>query len=274
MTSEFLGEAVFPLPGGLALDDGPPLTTAVLRPIDGFAEEWLAHASEAPSAVKVTRLLSACLVSLDDQAVTTELVRRLLVGDRDYLMLQLRRLTFGDEVMAVLTCPECGEPMDVSFRASEAPVEARTQTTSSHAITIEDRTVRFRLPTGGDQEALLGMEVDAAADQLLQRCMCDDGGRPLTAEEREAVIASMEQLAPQVELELDLTCPECSHEFIAPFDTTTFFFDEMRINGEQLLREIHSLAFYYHWSESDILGLRRSRRRAYLALLNEALKRE
>jgi hypothetical protein len=274
MTSEFLGEAVFPLPGGLAFDDGPPLKTAVLRPVHGFEEEWLAHASEAPSAVKVTRLLSACLISLDDQAVTTELVRRLLVGDRDYLILQLRRLTFGDEVMAVLTCPACGEPMDVSFRASEAPVEARTQTASSHGMTLEDRAVRFRLPTGGDQEALLGMDIDAAADQLLRRCLCDDGGRPLTDEEREAVIARMEQLAPQAELELDLTCPECSHAFIAPFDTTTFFFDEMRINGEQLLREIHALAFHYHWSESEILGLRRSRRRAYLALLNEALKRE
>jgi hypothetical protein len=59
---------------------------------------------------------------------------------------------------------------------------------------------------------------------------------------------------------------------LAPFDTTAFFLSEMRINGEQLLREVHSLAFYYHWSEAEIMSLRRDRRRAYLSLLSDALR--
>jgi len=61
---------------------------------------------------------------------------------------------------------------------------------------------------------------------------------------------------------------------VAPFDTTAFFFSEMKINGGQLLREIHSLAFYYHWSEAEIMGLPRDRRRAYLGLLRDALRQE
>ena len=59
-----------------------------------------------------------------------------------------------------------------------------------------------------------------------------------------------------------------------PFDLTAFFFDEMRVSSRQLLREVHTLAFYYHWSESEILGLRRTRRREYLELLSEALRQE
>jgi hypothetical protein len=84
----------------------------------------------------------------------------------------------------------------------------------------------------------------------------------------------MERLAPQVELELDMTCPKCGHSFVAPFDLTAFFFDEMRVSSRQLLREVHMLAFYYHWSESEILSLRRTRRREYLDLLSEALRQE
>src|SRR6185436_3341318 len=111
-TTELLGEAVFELPGGLALDEGRCLTRAVLRPLFGREEEWLTHATHTPSSARVTRLLSSCLVSLDGEPVTTGLVRKLLVGDRDYLMLQLRRLSLGDEVNAVLTCPACSAPMD------------------------------------------------------------------------------------------------------------------------------------------------------------------
>ena len=66
----------------------------------------------------------------------------------------------------------------------------------------------------------------------------------------------MEQAAPRVEIELDLTCPECGHAFLAPFDATAFFLAEMRMSGERLLREVHQLAFHYGWSEAEILGPR------------------
>ena len=46
----------------------------------------------------------------------------------------------------------------------------------------------------------------------------------------------------------------------------------MRIAGGQLFREVHSLAFYYHWTEAEILGLARERRRMYLSLLSDAVR--
>ena len=226
------------------------------------------------SSARVTRLLSSCLVSLGGEPVTTGLIRKLLVGDRDYLMLQLRRLSLGDEVNAVLNCPACSAPMDVSFRASEVPVEWRPQKALSHTMAAGTREIQFRLPTGGDQEDLLGKNPEEAAEELLDRCILDEGGCALSSQERAAVVDEMERVAPRVELELDMTCPECSHSFVAPFDTTAFFFDEMRANSRQLLREVHTLAFYYHWSESEILGLRRERRREYLGLLGEVLRQE
>jgi T4 bacteriophage base plate protein len=271
MNTEFLAENSFPLLGGLMIQPNQVLNKASLRPLSGHEELWLARHPTMPSAARVTWLLNACLLSLDDHPANIDLVRRLLVADRDYLILQLRRLTLGEDVHAVITCPACHSKMDVSFRIDDVPMEARPQAASSYTFELSDRTVSFHLPTGGDQEAVMRIKTEDAVAELLRRCVSDEGGGQLSDDERETMIAQMEQLAPRLELELDLTCPECSHEFLAPFDSTAFFFDEMTLKGEQLLHEVHALAFYYHWSETEILGLERDRRRAYLELLNESL---
>ena len=267
------------LPGGLVLAEDCCLCEAELQPLTGYEEEWLAQHRQTPSAVVVTRLLSACVVRIDDTMPTRDLVQQLLVGDRDYLILQLRRMMLGDQFQAVCTCPGCDAKMDISFTADDVPIERRPQTVVLYTLHLPvqehaERTVRFRLPTGGDQEAVVRMDSKLAAEALLNRCIVDDGGVELSPEERTAVVDAMERLAPQVDVELDLTCPECHLTFLAPFDITTFFFHEIRIASDQLLREVHSLALYYHWSEADILRLRRDRRRAYLGLLSEALRQD
>jgi hypothetical protein len=274
MNTGYLTETIFSLPGGLMLQQDQLLNTACLRPLSGREEDWLAHHQAYPNAARVSWLLNACLVSLGHRQVDSDMVRRLLVGDRDYLMLQLRRLTLGDQVQAVVPCPACEQKMDVDFRLSDVPVEYRPQHVPAHTLELSDRLISFRLPTGGDQEAVLGLEGDAAVEELLNRCILDDGDNPLSVEERQAVIAEMERLAPQVDLELDLTCPECAERFLLPFDTTAFFFEEMASKGNALLHEVHALAFYYHWSETEILKLDRHRRRAYLSLLNDSLRQD
>jgi Mor family transcriptional regulator len=128
------------------------------------------------------------------------------------------------------------------------------------------------LPTGADQEAVLDSLQTKPQDRvaaLLARCL-EEGARALAAEEQEQVIAAMERLAPQVDLELELTCPECGHQFVLPFDLAAFFLDETRAGAGALLREVHHMALHYHWSEAEILALTRERRRAYLALLGDA----
>jgi hypothetical protein len=274
MTTGDIEAHVCRLPGGVVLPQGQMAVQATIRPLSGREEEWLALHSNVPSAQRVTHVLASCVLSLDDRPVTADLIRQLLVGDRDYLILQLRRLTLGENIQAVMVCPACDNKMDVSFPVSDVPIEVRRQSTGSYALPLSDRSASFRLPTGGDQEAVLGMSVEEGVVELARRCVLDDGGRPLSAEERDTLNTAMEGLAPQLDLDLDLTCPECSWSFLAPFDTTAFFFDEIALNGDELLHEVNSLAFYYHWSESEILRLERGRRRTYLRLLSEFLRQD
>jgi hypothetical protein len=266
------------LPGGLALEDGRVLRRALLRQLSGREEEWLASSAAERAALIATRLLGACLLDLEGEPGCPALARRLLVGDRDFLLLQLRRLTFGPHVAAVFRCPACDAKMDAEFSLDEVTVEARPQALLYHLPVEQERgpprEVRFRLPTGADQEAVLELPAAEAAEALFERCLVAPPPDALTPEQRAAVADAIERHAPQLDLELGLSCPECGQSFTAPFDLTLYFLGEMRATSQHLLREIHSLALYYHWSEAEILGLTRARRRAYLSLLSEATRRE
>jgi hypothetical protein len=141
-------------------------------------------------------------------------------------------------------------------------------------------TVRFRPPTGNDAEAVAPLarsDPHAAAEALL-RCCVDrvtrSDGQPV-AELPPAVIqalpARLAEVDPQAELMLNVTCPECRKDFSALFDAGVFFFQEIAAGLRRLYRDVHHLAFYYHWGEAEILRMTRGKRQRYLGLLAEAL---
>ena len=268
-------EAVVTLPGGLLLEDGRLLRRAVLRSPTGREEEWLADHT-GPIAPAVTTLIAACLVEIEGLTVSRTVARDLLVGDRDYLVLQLRRLSLGDAVQAVATCPACHEKLDVDFNIADIPVKARPGTAQTYSVDLAGRgrarrRVRFRLPTGADQEAVDASGSGDPVEVLFRRCLVDDDGGRLSVTDRLAVIDEIGERSPEIDLELDLVCPACETSFVLPFDTTSFFLSELRRNGRRLLEQVHVLALHYHWTEADILGLTSARRRRYLALLGDAL---
>ena len=89
----------------------------------------------------------------------------------------------------------------------------------------------------------------------------------LAPEVRVAIGAAMAEHDPQAELELDLICPVCGAQFSAVFDTATFFLQELDQRSARLLRDVHTLAWHYHWSEREILRMAPQRRAQYLDLV-------
>ncbi len=83
----------------------------------------------------------------------------------------------------------------------------------------------------------------------------------------------MEVAAPHVDLTLAAHCPECDREFTVPFDLQGFFLAECQTSRDFLYREVHYLAYHYHWSEHEILALTREKRRKYIAILAEEQRR-
>lgn len=284
--------ATITLPGGFWLN-GACHQEAALRPLTGSDEAFLLEAGEALlPAQRTTALLIRCLTRLGPlNSVTTEAVRSLTMGDREALLLHLRRLTLGERLQCVLGCPnpDCGEKMDVDLKVSDLLMSPYPHVRAWYETTVSENCaaykIRFRLPTGADQEAAAGLahsDPQAAADLLLRRCVeCvtaqDESSEPIedwppaVAHQLPAIMA---ELDPQAELMLNLTCPVCSHACSALFDTATYFFQELAGRMRHLYREVHLLAFYYHWSEAEIMGMTARKRHRYLDLLAEALAEE
>ncbi|HEX2190181.1 MAG TPA: hypothetical protein VHG51_14840 [Longimicrobiaceae bacterium] len=287
------------LPGGYVDGEGVVHREAEIAPLTGREEELLAALAGGSPAALATEVIARCVRAIGGvRPLTPEVAGRLLVGDRQFLLLRLREATFGERVDGRLACPwpDCGARVDIDFSTADVPVKRcagvsatyRVELTEEAAVTdaagAQHRAVTFRLPDGRDQEALAPLLAEnpaAALTRLLERCVVgteepwDDPAElvaRLPARARLEVERAMEERAPAVELEMELLCPECGRAFTAPFDLQDFFFGELRTGRDLLYRQVHYLAYHYHWSEREILELPREKRMAYIGVLADEIE--
>ena len=263
------------LPVGLWVD-GVRCREASLRALSGSDEETIGDASSWPSpAARVTALLAAAVMRLGTLApIGAEQIRALTVLDRDTLLIALRQRLFGDRVQSTIVCPtaDCGKPIDLDFHLSDLPVPDRSDDTQRYELAVDGRSVVYRLPNGGDQEAaaeLAGTDMDQAEQLILRRCVEDFDA--LSPDQVVALQAEMARRDPQLDTEFDAHCPECGRDFGVHFDIQDFLLREISGTRLQLYRQVHTLAWYYHWSEAEILAMPFQKRRIYLDLLSDLI---
>jgi hypothetical protein len=260
------------LPHGL-VRDGIRRTDTVLRPPTGADEAFLLERREWTRAERVSALLTRCLVALAGEAPDRDAVRRLTIGDREALLLHLRAVIRDGRISCTVDCAGCGQRLDVDVDIADALVPVYAEAPALHEARLGGWTVRFRLPTGADQEAAAqATDPEAGGRLLVERCVVEARrrGRAPTGvpeEVAEALPTLLAQLDPQAEVLVRLRCPECEAEMQALLDAANVLFAELSGSDERLTLEVHALALHYHWSEGEILGLELPRRRRYLELL-------
>jgi hypothetical protein len=287
------------LPGGYLDPAGGRHRQVELAPLSGSEEELLAGSNGAQADALTTTIIARCVRRLGKLDTISETVARdLLVADRQYLLLKLIEATFGPQIRATILCPasDCGSRIDISFTIDDIPVKEpesvqpvfAMELSTKAAISVNGEAlnkITFRLPNGTDQEAVSPMipvnEAEAAA-MLLQRCVRSIGplqgpgdeliGK-LSARACQEIESRMEELAPRVELTMQGTCPECAGAFELPFDVQGFLFAELQTSRELLYREVHYLAYHYHWSEREIMAMPRHKRRKYIEVLADEIER-
>lgn len=275
------------LPGGMWAN-GICMRDAFIRPINGEDEAFLLESAAIMLPAQwVTALLARCISALESaDRIDEDTVRSLKVGDREALLLHLRRLTFGDRMQCILACPipECKEKMDLDLNVKDLLLQPYTYKEEWHTARLRDNDqayeVCFRVPTGTDQEIvseLAQSDLLAASRVLLYRCIrtiATDGKmvKELPGALEVQLSRKMAELDPQAELAINTVCPACKNRISVIFDTATYLSQEMAIHIENIYREVHMLAFYYHWSESDILAMSQRKRGRYLELLDETLR--
>ena len=263
-----------------------PVRELALRPIDGGDELFLLDTIGHPvPCARATALLARCLEDSDAERTA----RGLTVGDREALLLQLRRLTLGDSFDCVLRCPtaSCGERMELTLQVSELLLPQYTDVRREYTLVLDQADghydISFRLPTADDLEraaVATRVDVECGALSLLSDCVravTRDGEHLAVAQTgqpvRAAISVAMAEHDPQAEIELDLVCPTCATAFPVVFDTGMFLLQELDQRAGQLTQDVHTLAMYYHWSEEEIVRLPQGRRARYLELIADAAAR-
>lgn len=253
---------------------------ARLRAATGADQEWLATAAVSEPTVAVAcALVERC----SDGAYRGDDLLDRAIGERVTLVWELRRLTFGNALDAVVECTGCGEKLDASLTVSDlagrpAAADSAWESSSPFTVELDGRCVRFRLPTGRDQVAVAGEPEPVRS--LWRRIVVDVDGTPPAALEDATVDAlvdplgeSVAELDPWADTVIALACPTCGADIVAELDAFAYVREELVGGLDALLGEIHVLASHYHWSEADILSLPVERRRAYLELIADGAGR-
>jgi hypothetical protein len=229
---------------------------------------WEEGLEKKPFQKALILLASACPEASPDS------LARLSIGQRDSMLLTLRELTFGLRLTSIATCQRCKERLELIFSTDDIRVALNDRPLEDSSFCLDGYEVCFRLPNSLDL-ADLDFEEDPSTsrDRLLGRILLsakfDDHLK--TPEElpdhvKDEVSKRMEQLDPQADIRIAVTCPSCGHQWEAIFDIVSFFWSEINAWAYRILREVHNLALAYGWQESEILALSPLRRQIYLEM--------
>lgn len=240
------------LPIGYTDEAGQVHRRAVIRKVRGHEEALLYDASLTAGHL-VTALIQGCLVRLGDlERINSGVISQLYTADRNYLLLELRRITLGNRLRASYLCPGCGSDASVTEDLSQIAVRRLNDGEALAAIelALEDGYVdrdgtlhtelALTLPRGVDEEVVAPMaEKDPlkARDAFLLRSIKRFGTLPraaleaygvkilrdLTLGDRRAIDNALNGQTPGADLTRQVGCSACGRSFTTVMDMTNFF---------------------------------------------------
>ena len=264
------------LPGGL-WHQGNRYRSFSFRPLTGHLElaisDAMANSISLPQAV--TAALAASLESIGQLEATPALVEDLSVGDRQFLARRLAVVLGTEEVWMSAPCNRCGARFDFSLNLGQLPVKEAGPGYPFVEVPTSWGVGRWRVPTGRDQQLLSGASGIDGVRLLVYHCLVDMsprsempdnlGSEAFSLEELKLIEAAVEEVAAEVTTAVQVACPECNQVDTVEVDP----YCGLTSGRDDLTVEIHTLASTYHWSESEILGLPKGRRRRYLKLIDQ-----
>lgn len=224
------------LPGGLYDPFDGITTTAEVRELTGSDEEAIAKLNDTGKALLA--ILERATVKIGEVPATRDLLEGLLAGDREMLLLAIRKATFGNEVkIGPGGCPSCGEEQTFTVDL-DADVEIKKINEDDRQFVLDCKVgkVSVSLPTGATQRALVtsGNKNAAELDTLLLKgCISSINGKPvinnqqvkdLGVKDRRAIIEAITTRNPGPQLsEIIKTCMSCGQEVPLPLTLADLF---------------------------------------------------
>jgi hypothetical protein len=216
------------------------------------------------------------LLSAAEPEVTRNELASLSIGKRDARLLALREKLFGSSLNCLAECPHCREGVEFTLKVSDlldAPIVNKEA--KFFELTTSDLRIRFRPLNSEDlMAAATCKDLETARRTLLERCVLKASRHEMelaVLDFPEEIIAELtSRLAEcdsQADIVLKMECVACSRPWELVFDIASYLWSEVNAMAKRLLREVHTLAWAYGWSEADILAMSDARRRLYLDMV-------
>lgn len=226
------------LPGGFIDKEGAVIKYAQVRELNGLDEEAISKAGSLAKALSV--ILQKGVVSIGLNSASRDDIDNLLSGDREALLLGIRRATFGDTAEYDFKCPHCKTELevavdlvkDVPVKSLEDPISDRlfTYTSKKHGV------IEISLPTGAVQKRIIENFEKTSAELntiLLAGCIKSINGEPaigatsalnLGMIDRENIINEILKRNPGPRLgEVTATCEACGEVIPMPLSLADLF---------------------------------------------------
>lgn len=223
------------LPGGYESRDGMVYDVEV-RELTGEDEEALA---KAPTVARVLMtILNRATVRIGDEKATPKMLDDMLAGDRETVLLQIRKATYGAQEEFILHCIECSGQQkttvdldtDVTIKTLEDPNDRRW------TMHLRVGEVQVQLPDGSMQRKVAGAQdktVPELNTLLISECLVTVNGSPslglgtarsLGLADRQAIIEEIAKRQPGPELgEVVKQCETCSADIPIPLNLAQLF---------------------------------------------------
>jgi hypothetical protein len=237
------------------------------------AQELLAIWENGLAKEPIQKALILLMASCPE--TSPESFAKLSIGQRDSLLFDLREQIFGQKLTGISICQSCGEKVELEFSIDEIRVASEIAEEST-TISSNGFEVQFRLPNSFDLAGLdTADDLGRSRDKLLERVILSANFgdekmflKDLPALIKEEVVKKMEQLDPQADIQIAMSCPSCGNQWQEVLDIVSFFWSEINAWAYRILREVHILASAYGWQESEILTMSQIRRQLYLEMLS------
>lgn len=233
----------FELPYGIKDEMGVLHKEIELIEMNGLVDETIAKPEIRSNLGKIVgAVISVCLRRVGSftpqklgRTKWEKLIQEMYMGDRDFIMLKLREITYGDDLEMDLQCPHCQEKFrhiveianDIEIKSplgepDSIPFELPKGVKNSEGVTVTNG--RFKLPTGFDQEqmdSLLRKNPGQANTTLLTRSIRELGDidvnsvlvRSMNKRDRDYLIQHLAENMFGPKMVLDINCPSCNEAF-------------------------------------------------------------
>lgn len=230
-------ESVVKLPGGFINEAGELITTAEVRELTGADEEAIAKAGTVGKSLNV--LLQRGLIALGSEQVSKDDLDTLLSGDRDAILIGVRRVTFGNTIDVPVQCQSCRQEGTANIDLiSDVPEKKLEDPIADRAWEVETTrgVVTVMLPNGIVQKKLMENMDKTSAEintLLLSGCIVTINGAPsvgastalsLSMADRAKIIDQILEKNPGPRLgEVKKACKACGEDMSLPLSLVDLF---------------------------------------------------